>query len=280
LALIGTLYIVATPIGNLEDLSPRAARILGEVDLIACEDTRQTRKLLDHLKLHKPMVSLHEHNEQERTGELIGRLEQGVSIALVSDAGTPAISDPGYRLIHEAAGRRIPVSAIPGPNAAITALCASGLPTDAFFFAGFFAHKRTQRIQQLQKLKELPATLIFYETPHRILDALEDIQTVLGARPVVVGRELTKLHEEYLRGTALSIHAMLSARAAIRGEFTVLVGKAAPDRGEAGSDVASAVGEYVGKGLSRMDAIKAVARDRDLPKREVYRMLEEKQLPK
>jgi 16S rRNA (cytidine1402-2'-O)-methyltransferase len=274
------LYIVATPIGNLEDLSPRAARVLSEVALIACEDTRQTRKLLDHLNLHKPMISLHEHNEQERTGELIGRLEQGVSIALVSDAGTPAISDPGYRLVHEATARQIPVSAIPGPNAALTALSASGLPTDSFFFAGFFAHKRNQRIQQLEKLKNLAATLIFYETPHRILEALEDIQSVLGARPVVVARELTKLHEEYLRGTAVSIHAALSARASIRGEFTVLIGKGVAGRSEAGSDVASAVDEYIGKGLSRMDAIKAVARDRELPKREVYRLLEETHVPK
>ncbi len=168
MALIGTLYIVATPIGNLEDLSHRAARALAEAGLIACEDTRQTRKLLDHLGLHRPMVSLHEHNEQPRTEELIARLREGVSVALVSDAGTPAISDPGYRLVHGAIAAGIPVSAIPGPNAAVTALCASGLPTDSFYFGGFFAHKRGQRLQQLERVKDLPATLIFYETPHRI----------------------------------------------------------------------------------------------------------------
>ncbi|MBL8227716.1 MAG: 16S rRNA (cytidine(1402)-2'-O)-methyltransferase [Bryobacterales bacterium] len=272
--MIGTLYLVATPIGNLEDLSPRAARILNEAGLIACEDTRQTRKLLDHLGISRPMVSLHEHNEQARVSDLISRMQQGVSVALVSDAGTPAISDPGYRLVHEAVALGISVSSIPGPNAAVAALCASGLPTDSFYFAGFFAHKRNQRIQQLEKLKDLTATLIFYETPHRIVEALEDVAGVLGGRDVVVARELTKLHEEYLRGTAQSIRETLAARPSIRGEFTVLIGKASAPPAPAG-DAVSAVNAYIAQGMSRMDAIKAVAKDRGLPKREVYRLVEE-----
>lgn len=274
MALIGTLYIVATPIGNLEDLSHRAARVLAEAGLIACEDTRQTRKLLDHLGLQRPMVSLHEHNEQPRTEELIARLREGVSVALVSDAGTPAISDPGYRLVHGAIAAGIQVSAIPGPNAAVTALCASGLPTDSFYFGGFFAHKRGQRLQQLERVKDLPATLIFYETPHRILDALEDIHAALGERQVVLGRELTKLHEEYLRGTPRSIQADLSSRPSIRGEFTVLIGKAVAGATRSEVDLPAAVAAYIAQGMSRMDAIKAAARERGLPKREVYRLLE------
>lgn len=272
--MIGTLYLVATPIGNLEDLSPRAARILTEVGLIACEDTRQTRKLLDHLGISRPMVSLHEHNEQSRLPDLIEHLQQGVAVALVSDAGTPAISDPGYRLVHEAVALGIPVSSIPGPNAAIAALCASGLPTDSFYFAGFFAHKRNQRTQQLEKLKDLTATLIFYETPHRIVEALDDITAVLGHRDVVVARELTKLHEEYLRGTAQSVRDTLAARPSIRGEFTVLIGKASAPAAHIG-DAVSAVNEHIRQGMSRMDAIKAVAKERGLPKREVYRLVEE-----
>lgn len=269
----GTLYIVATPIGNLEDLSPRAARTLREVDLIACEDTRQTHKLLQHLHLEKSMTSYHDHNEREKIAGLISHLQAGKSLALVSDAGTPTLSDPGFRLVQEAVEKGIPVSPIPGPSAAITALAASGLPTDAFFFGGFFSHKRTQRVQQLEAAGDLPATLIFYETPHRILEALEDIETTLGDRHVVLGRELTKMHEEFLRGRPKELREALAGRPLVRGEFTVLIGKSTTkpidDR-----PIEEAIAELQRAGVSRMDAIKSVARERGLPKREVYRLLQ------
>ena len=198
----GTLYIVATPIGNLEDITLRALRVLREVDWIACEDTRQTRKLLEHFGIAKPMVSYHEHNESGRAAELVERLTRGGSGALVSDAGTPLISDPGYRLVQAAIAAAIPVVPIPGASAAVSALSAAGLPTDAFRFCGFLPPKSSQRRKTLEQLKPETGTLIFYETPHRILEALEDVAAVMGSRPVVVARELTKLHEEFLRGTA------------------------------------------------------------------------------
>ena len=252
----GRLYLVATPIGNLEDITYRAVRVLGEVDLIACEDTRQTRKLLDHY-------------EAQRAAELAERLLAGASVALVSDAGMPLVSDPGYRLVRAAIEAGIPVEPIPGPSAALAALAASGLPTDAFHFAGFLPAKSGQRARALEALKEEPATLIFYEAPHRVLETLEAIAQVLGARPVVAARELTKVHEEFLRGSAVEVHAQLAARGSIKGEFTLLVGKAVaplPDD----TPVGDAVDELVRAGVARMDAIKQVARRRGLSKREVY----------
>lgn len=270
-----TLYIVATPIGNLSDLSERAASTLRAVSTIACEDTRQTRKLLDHLSLHRPLLAFHEHNERERTPELIARMESGESLALVSDAGTPLISDPGYRLIEAALEAGIPVVPIPGPCAAITALSASGLPTDAFYFGGFFHSKTAQRRKQLEVVGELAATLIFYEAPHRILEALEDIEATLGARQVVLARELTKIHEEFLRGAPGELRETLSARAAIKGEFTVLIGKAAAGSAAAMPQVplAEAVAALEAQGVPRMDAIKQAARERGMSKREAYRLL-------
>ena len=184
----GTLYVVATPIGNLDDITVRAARILKEVDVIACEDTRQTRKLLDHLGISRPLVSYHDYNERERADQLLTELDAGRSVAVVSDAGTPLIADPGYRLVHQARERGIPVSPIPGPSALAAALSASGLPTDAFVFGGFLPAKSGQRKKELEKWKQTQATLLFYETPHRVLEALEDIATVLGDRTVVLGR--------------------------------------------------------------------------------------------
>ncbi len=269
------LYIVATPIGNLSDLSTRAAATLAAVAAIACEDTRQTRKLLDHLAISCPLLAFHEHNERERTPELIARLAAGDSIALVSDAGTPLISDPGYRLIEAALTAQIPVIPIPGPCAAITALSAAGLPTDAFYFGGFFHSKTTQRQKQLEALSDLPATLIFYEAPHRILEALDDIQAVLGPRPVVLARELTKLHEEFLRGTPSELKQTLSARPVIKGEFTVLIGKGQPVPIDPSQQLplAQAVAALEAQGVPRMDAIKQAARERGLPKREAYRLL-------
>lgn len=271
----GLLYIVATPIGNLEDITYRAVRLLREADVIACEDTRQTRKLLDHYGIETPTVSYHEHNEAERTAELAARLCAGETVALVSDAGMPLISDPGYRLVRAAVENGIAVQPIPGASAALAALAASGLPTDQFHFGGFLPHKPGQRAKMLEALAEEEATLIFYEAPHRILEALDAVEAALGTRPVVVARELTKLHEEFLRGTAAEIRAVLAARDAVKGEFTLLIGKAtgpAPDD----TPLEEAVATLVRQGTPRMDAIKQVARKRGLSKREVYDRLLEK----
>jgi len=265
----GKLYLVATPIGNLEDITYRAVRVLGEADLIACEDTRQTRKLLEHYGISKPTVSYHEHNEAQRAAELAARIGAGASVALVSDAGMPLVSDPGYRLVRAAIEAGIPVEPLPGPSAALAALAASGLATDAFHFAGFLPAKSGQRAKVLEALKQEAATLIFYEAPHRVIEALETIEHVLGPRPVVVARELTKMHEEFLRGTADEVRGQLAARGAVKGEFTLLVGKAAlpaPDD----TPLGEAVEELVRGGAPRMDAIKQVARSRGLSKREVY----------
>lgn len=270
----GTLYIVATPIGNLEDITYRALRVLREADLIACEDTRQTRKLLDHYKISKPAVSYHEHNEAARAVELVERLSGGATIALVSDAGTPLVSDPGYRLVAAAIAAGIPVTPIPGPVAIVAALSASGLPTDAFRFGGFLPAKSGQRRRTLENLKQESATLVFYEAPHRIVEALEDIEAVLGPRPLVIARELTKLHEEFLRGTASELRAALAARPPLKGEITLLIGKAPAATGDP-AGVVEAVLSLEQAGMSRMDAIKRVARIRGLAKREVYRQVEE-----
>ena len=265
----GVLYIVATPIGNLEDITYRAVRVLGEADLIACEDTRQTRKLLDRYGIHTPTISYHEHNEAERAAELAARLVEGTTIALVSDAGMPLVSDPGYRLVRAALENGVPVQTVPGPSAALAALAASGLPTDAFHFGGFLPSKAGQRVKALQALAGEQATLIFYEAPHRLMEALEAIEATLGPRPVVVGRELTKIHEEFLRGTAAGIRAQLAQRAVVKGEVTVLIGKAAaPPPDERPLD--EAVRELMAGGTPRMEAIKQVARRRGLSKREVY----------
>ncbi len=273
----GLLYVVATPIGNLEDITYRAVRILGEADLIACEDTRQTRKLLDHYGIHKPTISYHEHNETERTPELVERLLAGASIALVSDAGMPLVSDPGYRLVRAAIENRVAVQPVPGPSALLAALAASGLPTDAFHFGGFLPHKPGQRAKALESLADEHATLIFYEAPHRLLETLEAVEQALGPRPVAVARELTKIHEEFLRGTAAEIRAQLAGRDAVKGEVTLLIGKAtAPPPDDV--PLEDAVAELMRLGTPRMDAIKQVARRRGLPKREVYdRLLDPKQ---
>jgi 16S rRNA (cytidine1402-2'-O)-methyltransferase len=268
----GTLYIVATPIGNLEDITLRALRVLREVDWIACEDTRQTRKLLDHFGIAKPMVSYHEHNESGRAVELVGKLTSGGSGALVSDAGTPLISDPGYRLVQAAIAAAIPVVPIPGASATVSALSAAGLPTDAFRFCGFLPPKSSQRKKTLEQWKPETATLIFYETPHRILGALEDVAAVMGSRPVVVARELTKLHEEFLRGTAAEVRAELAARPSVKGEITLLIGKTDEVQAD-DTPLEEAVRAAEQSGLPRMEAIKQVARQRGLSKREVYRLI-------
>jgi len=265
----GRLYVVATPIGNLEDITYRAVRVLGEADLIACEDTRQTRKLLDRYGIHKPTVSYHEHNEIERSAELAERLRGGAVIALVSDAGVPLVSDPGYRLVRAAVEAGVAVEPVPGPSAALAALAASGLPTDAFYFGGFLPAKAGPRERVLRERAEDAATLIFYEAPHRILEALEAVERALGARQVVVARELTKVHEEFIRGTAGEVRAQLAGRADLKGEITLLIGKATEPPVDA-TPVEEAVADLVRAGTPRMDAIKQVARKRGLSKREVY----------
>jgi 16S rRNA (cytidine1402-2'-O)-methyltransferase len=268
----GPLYIVATPIGNLEDITYRAVRILGEASLIACEDTRRTRTLLDHYAIQKPTISYHDHNETERAMELVARMLGGESVALVTDAGTPLVSDPGFRLVGAAILNQIPVVPIPGPSAALTALAASGLPTDAFHFGGFLPHKPGQRVKALAALAGEEATLVFYEAPHRILEALAAIEETLGPRPVVVARELTKVHEEFLRGSAGQIRDQIAAREAVKGEFTIMIGKATqPPPDDTPMD--EAVDALVRAGAPRMDAIKQVARRRGLSKRAVYDQL-------
>lgn len=226
---------MATPIGNLEDVSARVVRLLGEADVIAAEDTRQTRKLLSHLGLHTPLVSYHQHSGPSRAAELLRRLEDGEEVALVSDAGTPAISDPGWSLVSLAVERGIRVSPVPGPSALILALCGSGLPTSSFIFEGFLPRRPGPRRRRLSELSSSGVTLVFYESPHRILDALEDVAETLGDPPVAVARELTKVHEEFLRGKASEVLGELRARAARDGrplgEFTVVVANPGGRRG-------------------------------------------------
>jgi 16S rRNA (cytidine1402-2'-O)-methyltransferase len=267
----GTLYVVATPIGNLEDITLRAVRILRDVDRIACEDTRQTRKLLDRHGIAKPLVSYHEHNEQARAEELLRELEAGKNIALVSDAGTPLIADPGYRLVAQARAHGITVSPVPGPSALVSALSASGLPTDAFFFGGFLPAKKTQRRKVLEEMKAYSATLVFYEAPHRILEALRDIAEILGPRPVTLARELTKIHEEFLEGTPMELEEALAKRPSLKGEITLMIGKGEAQVAE--TPMESAFDKLLEAGISRMDAMKTIARQRRLSKREVYEKL-------
>jgi 16S rRNA (cytidine1402-2'-O)-methyltransferase len=266
----GTLYVVATPIGNLEDITMRALRVLGEVQVIACEDTRHTRALLTRYAIKTPTTSYHEHSAPARERELLDRLERGESIALVSDAGTPAISDPGYDLVSAARARDIAVVPIPGPSAAVAALSASGLPSDAFLFAGFLPPKTGARRARLGELASVPATLVFYEAPHRIAATLGDAAEVLGDRQAVIARELTKIHEEFLRGRLSDLASALDAPRR-RGEFVLLVAGAISGEATGTTQpVTARVAELEAAGLARMDAIKQVARERSLPKREVY----------
>jgi len=240
------------------------------VDLIACEDTRHTRKLLDHYKIPRPLISHHEHNERARAEELVAKLLAGTNVALVSDAGMPVVSDPGYRTAAAAIRAGISVVPIPGPSAVITALAAAGLPTDAFYFAGFLPAKSGQRARALEALRDQSATLVFYEAPHRILETLADIERILGPRPVVVARELTKLHEEFLRGTPAEVRAALESRPSVKGEIALLIGKRTSPAPET-IPIDEAVAAHIHAGMSRMDAIKEVARTRGLSKRDVYR---------
>src|SRR5580692_1927973 len=222
-----SLYLVGTPIGNLEDITLRALRVLKEADVIACEDTRQTQKLLNHFSITTRTTSYHEHNELTKSEELVKMMEAGASVALVTDAGMPGISDPGYRLIRLAIQNQIPVVPTPGASAFLSALVASGLPTDSFRFSGFLPAKRGERRAALEAIRSSPRTQVFYEAPHRIVEALSDVCEVLGdTRHVVVAREVTKLHEEFLRGRAAEVLENLKAREVVKGEITLLIGKA------------------------------------------------------
>jgi 16S rRNA (cytidine1402-2'-O)-methyltransferase len=271
----GTLFVVATPIGNLGDMSARAIETLKQVDRIACEDTRHTAKLLNHFGITTPTVSYHEHNERERADELVASLIGGASIALVTDAGTPLVSDPGYRLVQRATAEGVTVVPIPGASAALAALAASGLATDEFRFCGFLPPKAGARRARLAELADDACTLVFFESPNRIGDTLADIEAALGDRPAVVARELTKLHEEFLRGTLSELRARL-AGAAPKGEVTLVVGRAPDVVVDASTvDLKAEVAKRQGEGLSRMDAIKETARRLKLPKRTVYQAMEE-----
>lgn len=219
----GVLYVVATPIGNLEDITIRAIKTLAGVDIIAAEDTRTTSKLLSHFNIPTRLISYHEHNEQNRAQELISRLEQGEAVALVSDAGTPSVSDPGFRLVKASLEKGLPVIPIPGVSAAITAICAAGLPTDSFIFVGFLPRKKGRRLELIKSLSNEKRTMIFYESPKRILKLLGEIAGVLGDRPAVLAREMTKLHEEFIRGNLSEIAEVLELRNSVKGECTLVV---------------------------------------------------------
>ena len=281
------LYLVATPIGNLEDITLRALRVLKEVDVIACEDTRQTQKLLNHYSIATRTTSYHEHNEMTRAAELVKEMQEGASVALVTDAGMPGISDPGYRLIALAIRHRVPVVPVPGASAFLAALVASGLPTDSFRFSGFLPAKRGERRAALEAVRNSPRTQVFYEAPHRIVETLTDIVEVLGiARHVVVAREVTKLHEEFLRGRAGEVLADLKSREAVKGEITLLIGKAdeedarlGTDRGAADAPVRPSVRERVKQIMAeeKIDekaALKKVAKERGVSKSEAYREMQ------
>ena len=275
------LYIVATPIGNLEDMTLRGLRVLRSADRIACEDTRQTAKLLAHFGIATPTLSLHQHNEQARTiDDLLPLLRASGRVAVVSDAGTPGISDPGMLLVSAAVEAGIPVFPVPGANAALSALVASGLATERFMFHGFLPEKSGARRTALEQLaaNAPPGTQTFYEAPHRILDTLADVDTVFGARArVVVARELTKLHEEFLRGTAAEVRAVLAARERVRGEMVLLLEIAAAASGQAvaSQSLGARVAELrSAEGLDEKDALKRAARERGMGKSEAYRELQ------
>jgi 16S rRNA (cytidine1402-2'-O)-methyltransferase len=273
------LYLVATPIGNLEDITLRALRVLKEVDVIACEDTRQTQKLLNHYAIATRTTSYHEHNEMTRAAELVKEMQEGASVALVTDAGMPGISDPGYRLISLAIRHHVPVVPIPGASAFLAALVASGLPTDSFRFSGFLPAKRGERRAALEAIEASPRTQVFYEAPHRVVEALEDICEVLGeARHVVIAREVTKLYEEFLRGRAGEVLQTLKSRDAVKGEITLLIGKPEESDARVGTgtlarlSVRQRVEEIMAEEkVDEKAALKKVAKERGVSKSEAYR---------
>jgi len=273
----GTLYLVATPIGNLEDITQRALNVLKEVDLIACEDTRHTQTLLNHYGIKTKMVSYHEHNERERAAELGELLQRGTSIAIVSDAGTPGISDPGFRLVNAAHSYGARVIPVPGAVAFISALVASGLPTDEFFFGGFLPARSAQRRARLLQVSSLNSTLIFYEAPHRIAQALMDARDILGEREAAVARELTKLHEEIARGRLSDLAERFAVEGAARGEMVLVIDRtvinAETREGNSEADIAARVAALENEGLDSRAALKKVARELGLSRPEAYRRL-------
>lgn len=271
----GCLYLVATPIGNLEDITLRALRVLKEADLIACEDTRRTQKLLQHYSIHKELVSYHAHNELTRSPELVIQLEQGAQVALVSDAGTPVVSDPGHRLVVMCLRHHIPVVPIPGPSAFVAALAASGMPTEEFLFVGFLPPRAGARRKKLDALKSEPRAIVLYEAPHRLAETLSDAADILGARHAVVAREVTKIHEEFLRGSLVELRDAACERPP-RGEITLLIGP--PEEGKVRAVPALPLKQRVQQleteaGLDRKAALKQAARERGLGKREAYKQL-------
>ena len=268
------LYLVGTPIGNLEDITLRAVRVLKEADLIACEDTRQTQKLLNHYGIVTKTTSYHEHNEMERASELLKELEAGARIALVTDAGMPGISDPGFRLISLAIRHKISLVPIPGASAFLSALVASGLPIDSFRFSGFLPAKRGQRRHVLESIKDSLRTQVFYEAPHRIVEAVEDVVEILGAdRHIVVAREITKLHEEFLRGNAREILETLKTRGDIKGEITLLIAKpeSVKPRAQAVNLRQRMEHMMASENLDEKSALKRVAKEMGVSKSEAYR---------
>ena len=273
------LYLVGTPIGNLEDITLRAIRVLKQADIIACEDTRQTQKLLNQFAIETRAVSYHEHNEASRAAELVEKLAQGGRVAVVSDAGMPGISDPGFRLVSLAVERGVAVFPVPGPAAFLAALVASGLPTDSFSFRAFLPAKSGARRRELEKILGSDDTQVYHEAPHRIAETLADIVAVLGPdRPVVVARELTKIHEEFLRGTAGEVAQTLNARGEVKGEITLLIGKA-PEGANAprGASVRERVEEIMHEeNVDEKAALKKVAKERGISKSEVYRELQQR----
>jgi 16S rRNA (cytidine1402-2'-O)-methyltransferase len=273
----GCLYVVGTPIGNLEDVTLRALRILKEVDIIACEDTRHTQKLLNHYDIEKKLVSYHEHNEMTRSPELLIQLEEGAKVALVSDAGMPLVSDPGYRLVTLCVRHKIPVVPVPGPSAMLAALSAAGLPNEEFLFVGFLPQRSGERRRMLEHLRIEERTMIFYEAPHRVAESVADAQEILGDRPACIAREVTKLHEEFLRGRLSQLAESLAERPA-RGEITLLVGP--PEQSGVSGQVDSTqslsdrVEELIRQAkLDRKDALKLAAKERGLSRRAAYDQL-------
>ncbi|MEJ2598971.1 MAG: 16S rRNA (cytidine(1402)-2'-O)-methyltransferase [Anaerolineales bacterium] len=271
---MGTLYLVATPIGNLEDISARALRVLSQAMMIAAEDTRHTRKLLGHYQIHTPLTSYHEHNKLTKLEAVLNALERG-DVALVSDAGTPALNDPGYELVRAALQAGYPVSPIPGPSAPISALVASGLPTDAFLYLGYLPRKSSDRRQKLQEVADLPYTLVALETPHRLLSALQDLLDVLGDRQVAIARELTKLHEEILRLTLSQAQAHFQTQAP-RGEFTlVIAGKPSIEKTWDEGRLQHELEQAIHQGEPPSQAAARLASLSGWPRRKIYRMATE-----
>jgi 16S rRNA (cytidine1402-2'-O)-methyltransferase len=267
---MGTFYVVGTPIGNLEDLSPRALRVLREVSLVAAEDTRKTGALFSRFDIHTPLTSYFEHNKLTKLEAILEALGRG-DVALVSEAGMPGLSDPGYELIRAAIEAGIPVVPIPGPVAAITALVVSGLPTDRFMFLGFLPRKASERRRALQEVTAERCTLVFYEAPHRLDDCLEDIESVLGDRPIAVARELTKMHEEIYRGTVHGARGHFSGE--VRGEVTLVIGGAVEESVTWDEErVRRALSEALSEGLDRKEAMRRVTQASGWPRREIYRL--------